>query len=29
MTDLPDLTGPLQELRFQVDAALEVEALLR
>lgn len=26
--DLPDLTGPLQELRFQVDAALEVEALL-
>src|SRR5690606_9237118 len=27
--DLPDLTGPLQELRFQVDAAQEVEALLR
>ena len=26
--DLPDLTGPLQELRFQVDAALEVEELL-
>ena len=26
---LPDLTGPLQELRFQVDAAQEVEALLR
>jgi chromosome segregation ATPase len=28
-TDLPDLTGPLQELRYQVDAAQEVEALLR
>ncbi|MEM6291278.1 MAG: protein kinase [Myxococcota bacterium] len=28
-TALPDLTGPLQELRFQVDAALEVEALLK
>lgn len=27
-TALPDLTGPLQELRFQVDAAQEVEALL-
>ncbi len=27
--DLPDLTGPLQELRFQVDAALEVEELLQ
>ncbi|MEM6996656.1 MAG: protein kinase [Myxococcota bacterium] len=27
-TVLPDLTGPLQELRFQVDAAQEVEALL-
>ena len=26
--DLPDLTGPLQELRFQVDAAREVEELL-
>ena len=26
---LPDLTGPLQELRFHVDAAQEVEALLR
>ena len=26
---LPDLTGPLQELRFHVDAAEEVEALLR
>ncbi|MFN3181172.1 MAG: protein kinase domain-containing protein [Nannocystaceae bacterium] len=26
--DMPDLTGPLQELRFQVDAALEVEQLL-
>ncbi len=26
--DLPDLTGPLQELRFQVDAALEIEELL-
>ena len=25
---LPDLTGPLQELRFEVDAAQEVEALL-
>jgi len=25
---LPDLTGPLAELRFQVDAAQEVEALL-
>jgi predicted Ser/Thr protein kinase len=29
MAELPDLTGPLQELRFQVDAAQEVEALLR
>ena len=28
-SDLPDLTGPLQELRFQVDAALEVEELLQ
>ena len=27
-TPLPDLTGPLAELRFQVDAAQEVEALL-
>ncbi|MGH1341781.1 MAG: protein kinase domain-containing protein [Nannocystales bacterium] len=27
--DLPDLTGPLQELRFQVDAAAEVEELLQ
>ena len=26
---LPDLTGPLEELRFHVDAAEEVEALLR
>lgn len=25
---LPDLTGPLQELRFQVDAVQEVEAML-
>ncbi len=28
-TALPDLTGPLQELRYQVDAAQEVEALLK
>jgi DNA repair exonuclease SbcCD ATPase subunit len=28
-TELPDLTGPLQELRYQVDAAQEVDALLR
>jgi hypothetical protein len=28
-TELPDLTGPLQELRYQVDAVQEVEALLR